>query len=49
MDFESRVLPELRPVLALLPQMKLPEDLQKIVTPLFPNMKSPLMSLRLHA
>lgn len=30
MDFESKVLPELRPVLELLPQWKLPEDLHLI-------------------
>jgi acetyl esterase/lipase len=30
MDFESRVLPELRPMLALFPQMNLPDDLQVI-------------------
>ncbi|WP_424767558.1 alpha/beta hydrolase [Paenibacillus sp. sgz302251] len=30
MDFESRVLPELRPLLALFPQMNLPDDLQLI-------------------
>ncbi|TCW37839.1 acetyl esterase/lipase [Laceyella sacchari] len=42
MDFESRVLPELRPVLALLPQMKLPEDLQKMCNAPIPEYeKSP--------